>query len=291
MRARNDVMSYSLPSNIQNPKSRFTDTHCHIHDPEFFLDGGQTEYEQARAAGIYRMICVGTDLKSSRAALEFAACHEDCFAAIGIHPHDAVQEGAHFEALCELAETAELRAKNQDGRTLVAIGEIGLDYHYMNSPREAQIDLLEKQIDLAIRFDLPISFHIREAFEDFWPLLRNFSGVRGVLHSFTDNVVNMEKGLENNFFIGVNGIVTFSSEVSDVVRVVPLEKIVLETDAPYLTPKPLRGKINAPGNVGYIASYVAELRGITVEELSRMTESSASRLFLTKTLNRKTLQT
>lgn len=249
-----------------------TDTHCHIHDPEFFPDGGEAEYTQALASDIHRVICPGTDRQSSQSAVAFAARHAHAYAGVGIHPHDSEREYDHvddFLAWC----------KEQAREKLVVVGEIGLDYHYMHSPRATQIAVLERQIDLALQLDLPISFHIREAFEDFWAIFGNFRGIKGVLHSFTDTRETMERGVENGLFIGVNGIVTFSEEVRDVVRVTPLEKIVLETDAPYLTPAPLRGKINVPGNVGIIASYVAALRGITVEELSQRTETAVSRLF------------
>ncbi len=253
-------------------KTVFTDTHCHIHDLSLFPRGGEAEYEQALAAGVHRMICVGTDSESSKMTLPFVEKHPAAYASFGIHPHDSTKELPQFDAFNEWCLT-------HNSEKVVAVGEIGLDYHYMNSPREAQISLLEKQIDLAQKMNVPISFHVRDAFQDFWPLLSNFTGIRGVLHSFTDSVENMEKGLENGLYIGVNGIATFAKDCDEVTSAIPLEKILLETDAPYLTPSPLRGKINEPGNVVYIASYVAALRGITVEELSRGTEANVTRLF------------
>lgn len=251
---------------------RFTDTHCHIHDTEFFPEGGDEPYDQALEVGIYRMICVGTDVRSSKEAVEFAKTHTQAFAAVGIHPHDSEREAAGLPGFATWCR------ENRDEK-VVAIGEIGLDYHYMHSSREVQVHLFEAQLDLARELDLPVSFHVREAFEDFWAVLHNFPGVRGVLHSFTDSQINMQRALENGLFIGVNGIVTFSKEIQEIIKQVPLDKIVLETDAPYLTPKPFRGKMNVPGNVGIIASCVAELRGITVEELSHKTENAVSRVF------------
>ena len=253
-----------------------TDTHCHIHDPSFFPDGGENDYEQALQVGVHRMICVGTDIESSKMALQFAEKHPAAYASFGIHPHDSAKELPQFDAFAEWA-------LSHNTEKVVAVGEIGLDYHYMNSPREVQLGLLEKQINLAQKMNVPVIFHVRDAFDDFWPVFRNFSGVRGVLHSFTDSLENMEKGLENGLYIGVNGIVTFAKGRDDVTKAIPLENIVLETDAPYLTPNPIRGKINAPGNVVYIASYVAALRGITVEELSRGTEANVARLFFQNT--------
>lgn len=251
---------------------RLTDTHCHIHDSEFFPDGGEEPYRQALADGVHQMICVGTDVRSSMQAYDFANNHEAAFASFGIHPHDSKKEAEGFDDFANWCH------KHKTDKT-VAIGEIGLDYHYNNSPRDAQIALLEKQIALALELDLPISFHVREAFGDFWAIFNNFPGIRGVLHSFTDSLTTLEKALSYDLYIGVNGIVTFSSAVKDVVANTPLESIILETDAPFLTPAPLRGKINVPGNVGITASYVAALRDITVEELSWVTEVATTRLF------------
>lgn len=250
----------------------FTDTHCHIHDTEFFPDGGGQEYERALEVGIHRVICVGTDPRSSREALTFSDTHNRAYASFGIHPHESSVELPMFDNFSKWCR------ENKSER-VVAIGEIGLDYHYMHSPREQQIELFEKQIDLALGLNLPIIFHVREGFDDFWPILNNFNDVRGVLHSYTDDLKNMEEGLSRGLYIGVNGIATFAPGRDEITSAIPVEKILLETDAPYLTPKPIRGKINEPGNVGYIASYVAELRGITVEELSRATEANSTGLF------------
>lgn len=250
----------------------FTDTHCHIHDPEFFPNGGDEPYEQARSAGVRRMLCVGTDTASSKQAVKFCANKEGVHAVVGIHPHEAEKEIAQrpdFFKWCH----------EQVGEKLVGVGEIGLDYHYSHSPRDRQIALLEQQIDLALSLGVPVSFHVRDAFDDFWPIFDNFTGIRGVLHSFTDTIHAMEKGLERGLYIGVNGIATFARERDDATRRVPLDRMLFETDAPFLTPTPLRGKINLPGNIPLIASFVAELRGTTVEELSQKTERNVDRLF------------
>lgn len=250
----------------------FTDTHCHIHDPEFFPDGGDAPYAQAREAGVRRMFCVGTDIASSKAAVNFSLERDGVYAVVGIHPHDAERELPMVDDFLKWC-------REKTGEKLVGIGEIGLDYHYSHSPREQQIELLEKQIDLALSLKLPISFHVRDAFDDFWPIFDNFQGIRGVLHSFTDTLETMEKGVASELFIGVNGIATFARDRDEVTKRIPQGKLLLETDAPFLTPVPIRGKVNAPGNVPLVASYVAELRGITVEELSRTTERNVDRLF------------
>lgn len=250
----------------------WTDTHCHIHDTEFFPDGGQAPYERARTAGVSRLICVGTDSRSSREAVEFVGGRDGCFAAVGIHPHDAATETATFEEFAAWSV-----AVHSD--KLVAVGEIGLDYHYNHSPRDQQTELLGRQIELARQLNVPVIFHVREAFDDFWPIFDSFQGVKGVVHSFTDSQQNMEKALERGLFIGVNGIATFARERDAVTRAIPLERLLLETDAPFLTPAPLRGKINEPAFVTQVARFVADLHSITLEELSDITEKNATNLF------------
>ncbi len=247
---------------------RFTDTHCHIHDPEFFPDGGQAEYERALEAGVHRMLCVGTDVRSSQQAVTFASIHEAAFAVIGIHPHDAKVGLGAVDELKKIVPGS-----------VVGIGEIGLDYHYDNSPRAEQREMLHAQLELAKQHDLPISFHIRDAFDDFWPIFDQYQGLRGVLHSYTDNLSNMEKGLSRGLLVGINGITTFAEDRIPIANAVPLESILLETDAPFLTPKPHRGTVNEPAFVTYVARFVAELRSISPQELSHITEKNAQKLF------------
>ena len=248
----------------------WTDTHCHIHDPEFFPNGGQDPYTRALEVGVKRLICVGTDEDSSRLAVDFAAEREGCFATIGIHPHDAKVGRGAVEEIAKLLGTT---------NKIVGIGEIGLDYYYDNSPRQAQRDILQAQIELAIEHNLPINFHVRSAFDDFWPIFDQYPGLRGVLHSYTDDLANLEKALSRNLLIGVNGIVTFASDREPVTKAIPLDSMLLETDAPFLTPKPYRGKINEPAFVISIAQFVADLRSISLEELSHETEQNAHQLF------------
>ena len=151
---------------------RFTDTHCHIHEESY--QDREAAYERARATGVDRLICVGTDITTSKEAVEFARTHEGVWAIIGIHPHEAKRDGDKI---------AELKALLNDERyteKIVGIGEIGLDYFYNHSPREVQIEVLRGQIELALEYKLPISFHVREAFEDFWPIFKSYKGVIGV---------------------------------------------------------------------------------------------------------------
>jgi TatD DNase family protein len=252
---------------------KFTDTHCHIHEESY--EDREAAYERALQAGVGRIICVGTDISTSKEAVKFALTHDNAWAIIGIHPHEAKHQEDHIGELRELLEDQASRKK------IVGIGEIGLDYFYTHSPREVQITVLKQQIDLAKEFDLPISFHVREAFDDFWPIFGSYEALRGVLHSYTDNLSNLHIAVSHGLYIGVNGISTFAKDKTDVYRAIPLENILLETDAPFLTPVPLRGKVNEPAFVTHVAQYIANLQSINLEELSRATERNATTLFIT----------
>jgi len=246
-----------------------TDTHCHIHESGFYETDREDVYDRAVAAGV-NMICIGTNEEFSRQAVEFVATHENTWATVGVHPHD-VKDG--------WGDIARILADKPE--KLVGIGEIGLDYFYDNSPRDIQIRAFEEQLQLAADYGLPVSFHVRNAFDDFWPVLSNFHGLRGVLHSFTDNQANLERGLSEGLFVGVNGISTFTKDEAQqrVFDTIPLEKMLLETDAPFLTPTPHRGKVNEPAFVRNVAEYHANRRGVELEHLARVTSTNAHTLF------------
>ncbi len=247
----------------------FVDTHCHIHEENYPLDVGDV-MARAHEAGIGQMICVGTSEVSSRRALDFTAQHQGAYASIGVHPHDTKDGWGDIVTLA-----------GRQNKKLVAVGEIGLDYFYSHSPRDIQINALEGQIDLALRHNLPIIFHVREAFDDFWPIFDNFHGIRGVLHSFTDSKGNMEQAFKRGLFIGVNGISTFTKNPvqQEMFAQIPIEKILLETDAPFLTPEPLRGKVNEPAFVKHVAEFHAAKRNVTLEEIAKQTTANARALF------------
>lgn len=249
---------------------RLIDSHCHVHDEEFFGDERESVYRRAIDADI-GMITVGTDEKSSLEAVKFASARENIWVAVGVHPHDSRLGWAEIEQIL----------KNDKSGKIVAIGEIGLDYFYDNSPRDVQKQALEEQLQLAVDHNLPVTFHVRDGFDDFWPIFDNFSGVRGVLHSFTDSRANAEKGLEKGLYIGINGIATFTKDEkqAELYKTLPLEKILLETDAPFLTPKPFRGKVNEVGYVELVAQWCARGRGMSVEDVSRITTQNTRELF------------
>ena len=166
-------------------------------------------------------------------------------------------------------------------KNIVAIGECGLDYFYNHSDKKDQFAALENQMQLAQDNTLPMIFHVREAFDDFWPIYDNFSRLKGVVHSFTDTTTQLDKALNRDLYIGLNGIMTFTKDQKQLAaaKAVPLERLLLETDAPFLTPKPLRGKINEPKNVSITAEFLAQLRGEELSTLAAATTKNARQLF------------
>lgn len=246
------------------------DTHCHIHEPyELPI---QEVLERAREDGVTEMICVGTSEESSEQAIKFSEQYEGIYAAIGVHPHDT-KDG--YARVAQLAGTS---------NKLVAVGEIGLDYFYTHSPREMQIEALKAQLDVAVKHNLPVIFHVREAFDDFWPIFDSYEGIRGVLHSYTDSKANLDIALEKGLYIGVNGISTFTKDEAQkqMFDAIPLDRLLFETDAPFLTPTPYRGKINQPAYVSVIAQYHAERRGLSLKEIAEASTRNARALFSLK---------
>lgn len=276
------------------------DTHCHIHEASYDLDKDEA-IRRAHYAGVGKMICVGTDQSSSRGAVEFVAGKDGLYAAVGVHPHEAKDGWGEVSNLLftsqihssqpqdGFAGAADIHSADKNGSALsmrrpdkiVAVGEIGLDYFYTHSPRQTQIRALEEQIDMALRANLPIIFHVREAFDDFWPVFDNFHGIRGELHSFTDTTHQLEEGLKRGLYVGVNGISTFTKDPAQraMFATIPLERMLLETDSPFLTPAPLRGKVNEPAYVRNVAEFHAVQRGLSLDELSAVTTKNALNLF------------
>lgn len=269
---------------------QLVDTHCHIHEAlETSKLSTETyrRYEKAgfpnpdeilgRAmeAGVTRCICVGTTAQDSELAVNFAgASRENVWASIGIHPHEAKVYADDHVSLERFAALA--------GRPkVVAVGECGLDFYYSHSPKEAQEKVLRFQIELARKHDLPMIFHVRDAFEDFWPIFDSYSGIRGVIHSFSATERELGQILDRDLYVGLNGIMTFTKDPAQLAaaKAVPLEKIVLETDAPFLTPHPYRGTICEPKHVWVIAEFLSALRGEPIEEIATRTTENAHKLF------------
>ncbi len=260
-----------------------TDTHCHIQFADYPLDVDEV-IQNAVQAGVNRMLVVGCDLPNSAAAPEFAARYENVWASIGLHPHEAAQYADNRQALQRFRGLA---AKPK----VVAIGETGLDYYYEHSPRADQKKLFRYQLELALEHKLPLIFHVRDAaasagdagqaFDDFFAILDDYQGVQGVVHSFTSDRADLEKILSRGLYVGLNGIMTFTKRADQLAaaKAVPLGKLLLETDAPFLTPAPYRGKICEPKHVRTVAEFLADLRGEKLEDLAAVTTANARKLF------------
>lgn len=252
---------------------QFIDSHCHIHFDDYPLDA-EAVMETAARQNVTRFICSGCTVEDSQKGVDFALAHDAVWATVGLHPHEArryVADKSVFELLEELAS----------GSKVVGVGEIGLDYHYDNSPRKDQIQVLEYQLDVAHRLNLPVVLHVREAFDDFWPVFDNFPGLRGVMHSFTDNRANLERGLERGLYVGINGIATFAKDPEQIAvyKTAPLDKILLETDAPYLTPVPFRGTICEPKHIVQTAEFLSKFRGEPLEMVAAATTANTEALY------------
>lgn len=251
----------------------FVDTHCHIQFGDYPLDA-ELVLKNASEAGVVCMIAVGCTLADSQAAPVFAAKYDQVWASIGLHPHEAAKYVGDEHALQQFRDLA---GKNK----VIAVGETGLDYYYEHSPKEQQIKILRFQLDLAKEHDLPLILHIRDAFDDFWPIWDEYSGLTGVVHSFSATKRELQQALDRGLYIGLNGIMTFSknSEQLEAAKAVPLDKLLLETDAPFLTPTPYRGTICEPKHVAVTAEFLANLRGESLDQLASVTTANAKRLF------------
>jgi TatD DNase family protein len=251
----------------------FIDSHVHLADPAFD-DDRAAAVERARAAGALALVCIGESLDAARRAGDLAALHPGfCYHTAGIHPHDA----ATFEAERDLPG---IRAELARGA--VAVGECGLDYHYDHSPRERQREAFASQLSLAAESQRPVVVHTRDAEDDTRTMVSDAgrAGVRGVLHCFTGSAALARAALDVGWFISFSGIVTFRKWQDDeLVRLVPEEQILVESDAPYLAPVPHRGRRNEPAYVPRTIERVAAIRGTSPDALAERTASNAQRLF------------
>lgn len=256
------------------------DTHCHLHDPEFFTaEAAENALQASLLAGVSKIILIATSLEDSKRAIAFAHAHpENCYASIGIHPHEASKLNKQ-EITKQVKELETLAADTK----VVAVGECGFDFYY-NERKSAlglQEQLLRGQLEIAVKYNLPVSFHVREAFDDFWRVFEAYTELKGVLHSFTDRPNNLQRAIKNGLKIGVNGIATFTTHSwqRDLFKGLSIDSFVLETDAPFLTPSPKRGTINTPENVIYITNFLAELRGDSSETIANATTATAIKMF------------
>lgn len=251
----------------------YCDSHCHLFMEEFDEDR-KAVLERARREGISLLIAVGYSLQTSQAALQLAETEVGIYAAVGIHPHDAKDYDDEAEkALRELAK----------GRKVVAVGETGLDFYRNLSPRPKQEEAFRGQIRLAKELDLPIVVHDREAHEEVVRILKEEGAeeVGGVIHCFSGDLHMAKAVWAMGFYTSIAGPVTYPKKghLPEVIQKAPLEKLLIETDCPYLPPQPYRGKRNEPAYLLHVAQEVACLRGLTPKQLGRLTVENASRLF------------
>ena len=247
------------------------DSHAHLEDEKY--DKDREEVIEECKKDLTFLINVGSNILTSKQSIKLAHNYDFIYASVGIHPHDAQKEFDKVEEIERLA----LQEK------VVAIGEIGLDYYYNDPPKEFQKEVFIKQIRLAKKLNLPIIIHDRDAHGDILDILKQewTKDLRGVFHSYSGSVEMAFQAIEMNFYISLGGPVTFKNakKPKEVVKAVPIEKLLIETDSPYLTPEPYRGKRNTPVYVKFVAEKIAELREMSYEEVCRITAENAIKLF------------
>lgn len=252
----------------------WTDTHCHLEDDRY-PETTDEILRQARERGVSRFITVGCDAESSRTCLAIASRHDDVWATIGVHPHEAVHGVDEISALIDETFTV-------DSHRVVALGEAGLDYYYDHSPRDAQREVFAQQIALANRYSLPLVIHTRDAWSDTWDVLAaEGAPERIIFHCFTGGVDEAARCLDFGAYLSFSGIVTFknATDVAEAASMCPDDRLLVETDSPYLAPVPHRGRPNRPAFVVDVGEHVARLRDVTPETLAELTSQNAGRAF------------
>lgn len=252
----------------------YFDSHCHLTAEQFDPDRDEV-IQRALDAGVTRMLTLATDVTSSRAGIALAERFQGVYAAIGIHP-----ESVRDAALEDLNMLRELAAHEK----VVAIGEIGLDDYWDKTTAELQQVFFESQLELAAELDLPVAMHDRDAHEKIIETLQKHPKTRGVLHAFAGSLEMAQTAFELGLLVSFGGPVTFKNNkrAPDLIRALPLDKLLIETDSPYLTPHPHRGKRNEPLHVKLVAERIAELKGLSTDQVATQTTSSAKTLFRLK---------
>ena len=248
------------------------DTHVHLNSKMYKKDLGEV-IERALEVGVTKMAVVGFDMPSNKRAIQLAEQNECIYAVVGVHPSDA-------KSATE-AGWAVLREQLKHPK-VVALGECGFDYYHDTSFNDIQHEVFKRQLAIAKEIDTPIVIHMRDSVDDTYKMLRaEGKGLGGVLHCYSGDLKMMHKFLELGFYIGLDGPVTFKNarSVHEIAKAVPIDRLVIETDAPYLTPAPYRGKRNEPAYLSYVAEKIAELRGMSYEEVCRITTENALKMY------------
>jgi TatD DNase family protein len=248
------------------------DSHCHLADEAFASDVEEV-IARARSAGVSPMVSITDSLEEFLRCRDIAEAHEDIFCTAGVHPHNA--------KLWTDTSDGELRSFLSSSRKVKAVGEIGLDYHYDFSPRERQKDAFRAQLQIAKDLSLPAVVHCREAVEDLVPIILEISPKKLVIHCCSESFESMEPLLAKGYFLSFTGIATYPTGtlIRETIRRCPLEKMMIETDSPYLAPVPYRGKRNEPAFVVEVAKQIAEVKGISLEEVDLVTTQNAVAFF------------
>jgi len=251
----------------------FVDVHAHLDDEAFDTDR-QEIIKKIEEAGII-VVNAGSDMASSRFSVKLAEEFDFIYACVGIHPHEAKKvEKDYLTELEELAKSPKV----------IAIGEIGLDYYYGSSEKDAQQKVFREQIELAKSLNLPVVVHDRDAHKDTADILKNIKPERGLMHCYSGSLEMAQEFIEMNFYFSFGGVITFKNakRPKEVAAKLPSDRILLETDCPYMSPEPYRGKRNDPTRIPIIAAQMAALRGVMLEEIERITYSNFNRLFITR---------
>ncbi len=246
----------------------FTDSHCHLYQE--YYDDIDTVIKESTLNKVNRYINDGCDQKSNEEVLKLVNIYDNMYGTLGIHPENV---NDYTEADLKFIED------NLSNPKIIAIGEIGLDYHYSKENKDEQIKLLERQLQMAEKYKMPVIIHSREATLDTLTILKKYSA-KGVIHSFSGALETAKEYLKMGYLLGVNGVITFkNANIKEVIKEIPLDKIILETDSPYLTPEPFRGHKNSPAHILEIAKFVADLKNVSLEALANITNQNIADLF------------
>lgn len=252
------------------------DTHCHIHFPDYQDTSVSELLDRARQAGVEKMVLIGTDTVTNQQVAQLSELHQELYYTIGLHPHDAQNE--------EPIRLADVKKLTTNYPKLVGIGEIGLDYYRNLSPKDTQIAVFRQMLELASQLQLPVVIHDRDAHEDTYQNLKwavDQWGIRGIIHCFSGDLEFAKKMVDLGFYLSFAGQITFKNaeNLRQVAQQIPLKHLLVETDSPYLTPAPHRGKRNEPANVRYTAQKIAEIKKTTLEEVAVQTTQNAMAVF------------
>ena len=247
----------------------FIDSHCHIYY-DTFNDDIVDVINRAQDAGVKKLICIGVDLESSESCINLANKFKNVYATVGFHPHESkLAEPNFLNILNSMAEDSKV----------VAIGEIGLDFHYNHSNTDIQRKVFVQQLELAKSINLPVVVHSRNADNETFQDISNTKSSKGVIHCFASDLIQAKKIIKLGYYISFTGLITFVNELAEVIEYIPIDKILIETDSPYLAPVPFRGKRNEPKNVVEIAKKIALIKKIDLSSVENKTTNNTLRLF------------